>query len=87
MFNKPKKLKKIPSETRYMKKFSQRYDVPNLHPHKLRHTLASIAITNGADVASISEKLGRDDLSSFLFLTPYGFLYGFFVLQIFRKKK
>lgn len=49
------------SPTRYMKKFSVRYNVPDLHPHKLRHTFASIAITNGADVASVSEKLGHSD--------------------------
>ena len=28
---------------------------------KLRHTFASIAITNGADVASVSETLGHSD--------------------------
>lgn len=47
--------------TRYLKKFSERYKVPGLHPHKLRHTFASIAITNGADVASVSEALGHSD--------------------------
>lgn len=49
------------SPTRYLKKFSERYNVPDLHPHKLRHTFASIAITSGADVASVSEKLGHSD--------------------------
>lgn len=49
------------SPTRYLKKFAQRYKIPDLHPHKLRHTFASIAITNGADIASISEKLGHSD--------------------------
>ena len=49
------------SPARYMQKFSQKYDVPGLHPHKLRHTFASIAIINGADVASVSEKLGHSD--------------------------
>ena len=49
------------SPARYMQKFSQRCGVPGLHPHKLRHTFASIAITNGADVASVSEKLGHSD--------------------------
>ena len=49
------------SPTRYLKKFSERYGVPDLHPHKLRHTFASIAITNGADVASVSEALGHSD--------------------------
>lgn len=46
---------------RYMQKFSKRCGVSGLHPHKLRHTFASIAITNGADVASVSEKLGHID--------------------------
>ena len=35
--------------------------VQDLHPHKLRHSFASIAITNGADIASVSEKLGHTD--------------------------
>ncbi|MCM1149705.1 MAG: site-specific integrase [Butyricicoccus sp.] len=49
------------SPARYMQKFSKRCGVPGLHPHKLRHTFASIAITNGADIASVSEKLGHSD--------------------------
>ena len=44
-----------------MQKLSAKCGVPDLHPHKLRHTFASIAITNGADVASVSEKLGHSD--------------------------
>lgn len=51
------------SPTRYLKKFSAKYNVPDLHPHKLRHSFASIAITNGADIASVSEKLGHSDKS------------------------
>ena len=35
--------------------------IKNLHPHKLRHSFASIAITSGADVASVSEILGHSD--------------------------
>lgn len=49
------------SPTRYLKKFSERCGVPDLHPHKLRHTFASVAITSGADVASVSEALGHSD--------------------------
>lgn len=49
------------SPARYLKKLSERYGIADLHPHKLRHTFASIAITNGADVASVSEKLGHSD--------------------------
>jgi integrase len=47
--------------TRYFKKFGERYGVKDFHPHKLRHTSASIAITNGADVVSVSERLGHSD--------------------------
>ena len=49
------------SPTRYLKRFSERYNVPALHPHKLRHSFASVAITSGADIASVSEKLGHSD--------------------------
>ena len=49
------------SPTRYLKKFSKRHGIPDMHPHKLRHSFASVAITNGADVASVSEKLGHSD--------------------------
>lgn len=51
------------SPTRYMKQFSNRHGIEDFHPHKLRHTFASIAITHGADIASISEKLGHYDKS------------------------
>ena len=33
--------------------------IEKLHPHKLRHSFASVAITHGADVVSVSEKLGH----------------------------
>lgn len=49
------------SPTRYFKKFGKRYGIADFHPHKLRHTSASIAITNGADVVSVSERLGHSD--------------------------
>lgn len=47
--------------TRYLKKLSDRCGIAGLHPHKLRHTFASVAITNGADIASVSEALGHSD--------------------------
>lgn len=49
------------SPTRFMQKFAKRNNIQDLHPHKLRHSFASIAITHGADVASVSEKLGHSD--------------------------
>ena len=49
------------SPTRYLTRFSKKYGIQGLHPHKLRHSFASVAITNGADIASVSEKLGHSD--------------------------
>jgi len=51
------------SPTRYFTKFGERYGIEHFHPHKLRHSFASIAISSGADVASISELLGHSDKS------------------------
>ncbi len=47
--------------TRYFRTIGKRYGIEDFHPHKLRHTSASIAITNGADVVSVSERLGHSD--------------------------
>ena len=49
------------SPTRYFKNFGQKYGIPDFHPHLLRHTSASVAITNGADVTSVSARLGHSD--------------------------
>lgn len=49
------------SPTRYFKKFGERYGIKDFHPHKLRHSSASIALTSGADVVSVSERLGHSD--------------------------
>lgn len=49
------------SPTRYFKKFGDKYGIDDFHPHKLRHSSASIAITSGADVVSVSERLGHSD--------------------------
>ncbi len=59
------------SPTRYLKKLSAKCGVPDLHPHKLRHTFASVAITAGADVASVSEALGHSDKAVTLRMYPH----------------
>lgn len=51
------------SPTRFFKKFGDRHNIPDFHPHLLRHTSASIAITHGADVVSVSQRLGHSDTS------------------------
>ncbi len=51
------------SPTRYCKKLEKRYGINDFHPHKLRHSFASIAIVNGADVISVSEIMGHSDVA------------------------
>lgn len=53
------------SPNRYFKKFSEKHGI-EIHPHMLRHSFASVAITNGADIASVSEVLGHADKSTTL---------------------
>lgn len=51
------------SPTRYFKNFGEAYNVPGFHPHMLRHTSASLSLTNGGDVKSIADRLGHKDAS------------------------
>ena len=51
------------SATQWFRQFGKKHNIDRFHPHKLRHTFASIAITHGADVASVSELLGHGDKS------------------------
>lgn len=45
--------------TAHLALFGKKYNLPGIHPHALRHTMATISIANGADVVSISKKLGH----------------------------
>ncbi|MBR0391983.1 MAG: tyrosine-type recombinase/integrase, partial [Oscillospiraceae bacterium] len=36
-------------------------EIKDLHPHKLRHTSASVLLTNGADIVSTSARLGHSN--------------------------
>lgn len=49
--------------TSYLTRFGKKYNLPGIHPHALRHTMATISIVNGADIVSISEKLGHSNTS------------------------
>lgn len=49
------------SPGKYLKKLCLRHGLSHIHPHKLRHSYASIAITNGADITSVADNLGHRD--------------------------
>jgi len=48
--------------------------IPELHPHELRHTAASLAIASGADVKVIQQMLGHS--SAAMTMDVYGHLLG-----------
>ena len=54
------------SPTHYFRHFGKRYGIADFHPHKLRHTSASLAIINGADIVSVSQRLGHSNVSTTL---------------------
>ena len=49
--------------TSYLSRFGKKYNLPGIHPHALRHTMATLSIVNGADVVSVSKKLGHSNTS------------------------
>ena len=52
--------------TRYFKKFGDRYGIPGFHPHLLRHTSATLSLTNGGDAKSVADRLGHADAAVLL---------------------
>lgn len=60
------------SPTAALERIGKRCGIDRFHPHKLRHTFASIGITNGADIASISELLGHSDINTTLRFYTHG---------------
>lgn len=49
--------------TRMMRKYIKRHNLPDVSPHDLRHTAASLAIESGADVKQVQSLLGHKDPS------------------------
>lgn len=52
------------SLTDWLGKFAKRHRLPNVHPHKFRHTMASLLYFNGLDSISISKRLGHAKVST-----------------------
>lgn len=52
--------------TKHMKKFMAQIELPDMSPHDLRHTCASLLIQSGADVKSVQDLLGHADASTTL---------------------
>lgn len=61
------------SPTRYFRRFGEKYGIQGFHPHLLRHSSASISLTNGADQKSVAERLRHSDavmLRRYVHATP-----------------
>jgi integrase len=54
------------SPTRWLAKISKRHDLPPIHPHKFRHSQASLLISEGVDILTVSKRLGHAKVSTTL---------------------
>ena len=54
------------SPTDWLAKFSKRHGLPPIHPHKFRHTQASLLIAQGVDILTVSKRLGHAKVSTTL---------------------
>lgn len=48
----------------YLQRFEKKYNLPHIHAHKFRHSMASILYFSGADPVSISKRLGHAQVST-----------------------
>ena len=54
------------SPTDWLAKFAKRHNLPPIHPHKFRHTQASLLISEGVDILTVSKRLGHAKVSTTL---------------------
>ena len=52
--------------TKHMKKFIRKVGLPDMSPHDLRHTCASLLLQSGADIKSVQDILGHANASTTL---------------------
>ena len=50
--------------TKWLGSFAKKYELPPIHPHKFRHTMASLLICNGTDTLTVSKRLGHAKVST-----------------------
>ena len=54
------------SPTDWLANFAKRHNLPPIHPHKFRHTQASLLIAEGVDILTVSKRLGHAKVSTTL---------------------
>ena len=47
----------------WLDRFSKRHGLPHINPHAFRHTAASILISEGVDIVTVSKMLGHANTS------------------------
>lgn len=52
------------SVTTYLRRFSEKNNLPHINPHKFRHTMASMLIYEHVDPVSVSKRLGHSQVST-----------------------
>lgn len=52
------------SITCWLREFSERHGLPHINPHAFRHTVASVLISNGTDVVTVSKQLGHASVTT-----------------------
>jgi len=52
------------SWTSWLDKFSARHGLPHINPHAFRHTVASVLISRGVDISTVSNLLGHSSVST-----------------------
>lgn len=48
----------------WLTRFEKKYNLPHIHPHKFRHSQASILYSSNVDIVTISKRLGHKQVST-----------------------